>query len=459
MTVDFNDFLSYEAKLRKKSVMKMPKEGEISLTLGLPNPDCFPFKGIQLDIESPLTNFKSTEKINYNINSHPDQLIDSCQYMPSRGLKHFNLWIKNSYINKYFKPNYSNWNFLIQSGATQSLESIFRMLINPNEDTVLCESLTYSCFLETCIPLRIKVFSVEMDEFGLKPDYLDNLLLNWKINEKTKHSKFPKLIYVMPTGHNPTGITLSIERRKLLLDICNKHNILIVEDDPYYHLKLIDEDNNNSNIPSLLNFDTEGRVIRIDSFSKILMPGLRVSIITCNNLFIEKLSNHNELSIHSASANSQLILEMIFQKWGEDGFESWLKHLQSLYIKRRTIMLNSFDKFLPKDLVNYNRPNHGMFIWININLNKFFKLPKYSNLSDSDWARFIEDEIYKISSEKYKIVLTKGHWFLQDKDIALSSFRATYAFVTEEEMVKGAELFGLAVKDLYSSMYLTDSTD
>lgn len=448
MTRDWTEFLSDEAKLRNKSVMKLPDDDAISLALGLPNPTCFPLKGIQLDVESPISNFYKTDKINYTVDSHPDHLISSCQYMSSDGLQYFNDWVKFNYINKFFKPNYNNWNYLIQSGSTQSLDALFRLLLNPNVDTVLCESLTYSCFLETCIPMRIKPFSVKMDDLGLDPNHLDNLLNNWSVNNETKNFKMPKLLYTMPTGHNPTGITLSVERRKLLLEICNKHNILIIEDDPYYHLKL----ENDNDIPSLLNFDTQGRVIRIDSFSKMLMPGLRVSIVTANNTFIEKLSNHNELSIHSASANSQLILEMIFNKWGNKGFDEWLNHLQSLYTKRRNEMLDALDQFLPQDLVTYNRPNHGMFIWINANLNKFFK-PETSQLTDYEWALFIEDEIYKVACEKYKIVLTKGHWFMQNKNQNVAGFRVSYSFASNDEMQKGAELFGKAVTDVYYSLY------
>lgn len=447
MTRDWTEFLSDEAKLRKRSVMAIPKGDVISLAVGLPNPACFPLKGLALDVESPVSNFDKTEKINYTIESHPDQLVESCQYMSSKGLAHFDQWVK-SYVEKYFKPGYSSWGYLVQSGATQSLDAIFRMLINPTEDTVLCEKLTYSCFLETCVPFRVKLFSVEMDEFGVVPEKMDELLSNWAVNESTKNLKKPKLFYTMPTGHNPTGITLSKERRHALLEVCSRHNILIVEDDPYYHLQL----DNDENIPSLLKFDTEGRVIRIDSFSKMLMPGLRVSIVTANHLFISKLSMHNELSIHSASANSQLVLEMIFSQWGEDGFDKWLKHLQSLYRKRRAIMLDAFDKYLPKNLVTYNRPNHGMFIWINAKLDKFVQ-PASSTLKDYEWATHIEDEIYRVASEKYKVILTKGHWFMHDQTTVCSGFRATYAYAKEEEMVKGAELFGKAISDVYNGLY------
>lgn len=452
MTVDFSSLLSDEAKLRNETVMSIPKEeGVISLALGLPNPECFPLKGIELDIESPESGFSKTEKVSRCIESHPRELVSACQYMSSDGLAFFNDWIKN-YIEQYFKPNYPDYNSLIQAGSTQSLDAIFRMLINPGQDTVLCDSLTYTCFLETCAPFRINLVSVEMDEFGFVPDALVALLSNWASDEKTKALRFPKLYYTMPTGHNPTGITLSRERRERLLEICNRFNILIIEDDPYYHLQLDDNTNSIDHIPSLLKFDTQGRVIRIDSFSKMLMPGFRVSIVTCNTLFYKKLSMHNELSIHSAAATSQLILSMIFKNWGPDGFEKWLAHLKALYSKRRDLLLKYFDEYLPGDLVTYNRPNYGMFIWINLNLQKFAK-PARSDLTDSEWLTHVEDQIFKVASEKYKVILTKGHWFMQDKSTLRAGFRATFSFVDEEQMKKGSQLFGNAIAEVYNDLY------
>ncbi|TID31381.1 hypothetical protein CANINC_000010 [Pichia inconspicua] len=443
MTVDLSQFLSREATLRKGSVMVGAKGDDlISLSLGLPSPACFPLKGITLDVQSPKSNFQQTETISRTIETHPDEIIESCQYMSSSGLKYFNQWIKQ-YVTDYFLPGYSEWDFIIQAGGTQSLDAIFRMLIDPGEDTALCETLTYPCFLETCVPLRIKTISIEMDENGIVPSKLEETLQNWNINETTKNLKKPKLIYLMPTGHNPTGITLSIERRRRIVELASIHNFLIVEDDPYYHLQL-DE---NEHIPSLLKFDTEGRVIRIDSFSKMLMPGLRVSIVTANKLFIKKLSMHNELSIHSAAASSQLILQMIFSNWGETGFKDWLSHLQDLYRRRRDVLLNAFKKFIPHDLVTYNEPNYGMFLWINVNLDQF-KKPQGSSLSDSKWATKVEDSVYN-AALKCNVVLTKGHWFMHHKTMKIAGFRATYAFVDEDKMIKAAELLGKAIKNSY----------
>lgn len=447
MTIDFSQFLSREASLRTESVMA-GEEGDdlISLSLGLPNPSCFPLKGISLNVESPKSNFENTTTITRTIKTHPDEIIESCQYMSPSGLTHFNQWIKQ-YVTDYFLPGYSNWDFIIQAGATHSLDALFRMLIDPGEDTVLCETLTYPCFLETCVPLRIKTVAIEMDDKGIDPSNLEETLQNWDTNESTKHLKRPKLIYLMPTGHNPTGITLSLERRRRVVELANKYNFLIIEDDPYYHLQLDD----NEHIPSLLKFDTEGRVIRIDSFSKMLMPGLRVSIVTANKLFINKLSMHNDLSIHSAAASSQMILQMIFNDWGQSGFKDWLFHLQNLYRKRRAVLLNAFEKYIPHDLVTYNKPNYGMFLWINVNLNRF-KKPQNSKLSDSEWATKVEDYLYD-AALKSKVVLTKGHWFMHHKTMMTAGFRATYAFVDEDQMIKAAELLGNAIRKSYDSLY------
>lgn len=446
MTVDFSQFLSYEAALRSGSVMVRVKgEDLISLSLGLPSPACFPLKGIQLEVESPESDFTKTDTIARSTETHPEEIVASCQYMSSDGLNQFNAWIKQ-YLVDFFLPGYNNWDFLIQAGGTQSLDAIFRMLLNPGEDTVLCETLTYPCFIETCAPLRIKTVAVEMDDEGIVPEKLEQTLQNWDTNDSTKNLKKPKLIYLMPTGHNPTGITLSSERRQQVVELANKYNFLIVEDDPYYHLQL----ENTDHVPSLLKFDTEGRVLRIDSFSKMLMPGLRVSIVTANDLFISKLRMHNELSIHSAASSSQMILQMIFSKWGKTGFSQWLSHLQDLYRARRKVMLDAFDKYIPKDLVSYNRPNYGMFIWVNVDLN-VFKKPQGSTLSDSEWAVIVEDEIYN-TAIKCKVVLAKGHWFMHDTKMVKAGFRATYSFVDESKMVKSAELLGEALKISYETL-------
>lgn len=447
MTIDWNYFLSEEGRLREGSVMTIPTgEDIVSLAAGLPNPKCFPLHGIHVDVQSPVKNFTTTDKISRIAETPRGEVTESCQYISFDGLTNFNAWVQK-YLVTYFKPAYEDWNWIIQSGATQSLESIMRLLLNPGTDTILCESLTYSCFLETCIPLRVKLVPVEMDEFGLVPAKLETLLENWHSNDLVKSLTFPKLLYTMPTGHNPTGITLSTERRKQLLDVCNKFNILIVEDDPYYHLQL----DNNRHIPSLVQFDTQGRVIRIDSFSKMLMPGLRVSIVTCNGFFRKKLSMHNELSIHSASGPSQLMLQMIFNEWGDTGFSKWLQHIQSMYRERRDLMLQAFDSHLPHELVTYNRPNYGMFIWVNAKLEKF-KKPRDSKLKLHEWAQHIEDLIFKVASEKYRVTVTKGRWFMPDKSTPIAGFRVTYSYVDQTKINHAVQLLAQAIQEVHDTL-------
>ncbi|GMM31957.1 hypothetical protein DAMA08_047020 [Martiniozyma asiatica (nom. inval.)] len=442
----WSEKLSTEAQLRVPSVMILPKgPNMISLAPGLPHPTCFPMKNLAVTLQDPATEFeqvKTVSNIDLDGNQHPN-LVESCQYIASTGLSDFKEWV-GQHITEFHKPDYKDWDFLIQAGGTQSLDAIFRVLMNSNEDTILCENLTYSCFLETCRPLRLKVFGVDINNDGVDTEHLDQILTNWSTNDKTKNFKKPKLFYTMPTGHNPTSVTMSDSKRHSLLDICRKHDIIIIEDDPYFHLQL-----NEKSPPSLLKYDTDGRVIRIDSFSKMLMPGMRVSIITCNKIFHAKFKMFNELTIHSAAASSQLILSMIFKEWEESGFEKWLIHLQSLYKNRRDIMLNAIDKFMPNGLVEFNRPNFGMFIWLTLDNKKW---PKTENSKTCNWNLDLENEIFNLAIEN-DVAVAKGHWFMVDNETPLTAFRLSYSYAEFDQMERAIEKFSKVIQNVWDSHY------
>ncbi|VEU21353.1 DEKNAAC102410 [Brettanomyces naardenensis] len=451
MTVDWDKYLSDEAKLRLPSVMKMAARtrGTISFASGLPHSDCFPMKGLSIKYETPESNFKkcaigSNEDLANKLEAD-DEIYEACQYMSGRGTTFFDKWC-HSYIEKLHKPAYEEWDTLIQAGGTFSLSAILRLLCNPGEDTILAEELTYPCFLETCKPLRVKVFPVKMDEDGVIPEDMDRVLTNWNTDKKTRDFKKPKFFYSMPVGQNPSGVTMNASRKQGLLDVCRKHDIIIVEDDPYYHLQLNME---TEEIQSLLKFDRDGRVIRIDSFSKMLMPGMRISIVTANKTFTQKLTMSNELSIHSAAAPSQFIVYMLMQEWKAAGFRQWLDHIQDLYRKRRDVLLDAFEKHLPADLCTWNRPSYGMFIWIKINMDRFPKLD--ADKSDVEWAAKVEDVIFEQALDE-EIQLSKGHWFMID-NLNMAGFRATYACASFDDLYHGTERFGKAIRQVHAKLY------
>ncbi|KAG7813595.1 hypothetical protein KL921_001141 [Ogataea angusta] len=437
MTVDWSKYLSHEATLREPSVMKMMgRFGRIiSLGAGLPHPDCFPLKSVSFDFLSPKTGFSTTEKVEVPDN---ELLYEALQYTSGRGTSYFDEFSKK-HIETYHKPLYNDWDIVVTAGATQSLDAVLRLLCDPNEDTILSEEFTYPAFLETCSPMRLKVFPVKVDEHGVCPKDLDKLLVDWS----GPHKK-PKLIYTMPVGQNPLGITMSLERRGEFYEVCKKHDLIIVEDDPYYHLQLDYEEK----LPSLLKFDTDGRVIRFDSFSKIMTPGARCSIVTANKVFVDKLVVHNEVSIHSSAAPSQLILHELLKTWEAQGFAKWVEHLGQHYKKRRALLNSAFERFLPKELCSWNLPDSGMFLWIEINQEAF---AKPENIPANQWATELENMIFDANIDK-GVLLAKGHWFMVDQTLQKAGFRATYAFAEEEELVEASQRFGEALKSIHAKL-------
>ncbi|QOU21315.1 hypothetical protein BRETT_001037 [Brettanomyces bruxellensis] len=450
MTQDWNRFLSVEAKNRHPSVMKTVGGPDIiSFGCGMPHSDCFPLKGLSIKYTTPDSNFKKTaigsNEDDANSKEGASEIYQMCQYMSASGTTYFKKWT-HGHIEEFHKPAFRDWDCLIQSGATLSFDQILRMICDPEIDTILAEELTYPCFLESCKPLRLKVFGVKMDADGVDVNDLDMILTNWYEDERTKKYRKPKFYYCMPFGQNPSGITMTIQRKKDLLQICQKHDILVVEDDPYFHLQL---DPSAKNVPSLLKFDNDGRVLRIDSFSKMMMPGMRISVVTANKFFVKKLTMMNELSIHSAAAPSQLIVYMLMQEWRQRGFHQWIEYIQANYRRRRDIILDAFDKYLPKSLCSWNKPSSGMFLWIKLQLDKFPKLDRSED--DSEWALELEDLVYD-QALKEKIYLTKGHWFMID-DMVMAGFRATYASGEYEDLYEGSRRLGIAIRHVHENLY------
>ncbi|CDK25864.1 unnamed protein product [Kuraishia capsulata CBS 1993] len=324
------------------------------------------------------------------------------------------------------------------------------MLCDPG-DVVLIEDRSYPTAMETLKPMKLSAFPVRIDHGGIVVEELASVLEKWE-------GKLPKCIYTMPTGQNPTGVTMSLERRKSFYAVCQKYDIIIIEDDPYYFLQLgepsakgPDGEFSASNllkglIPSLLSLDTDGRVIRFDSFSKVMVPGSRTGSITSNKTFVERIIRHNEVNIQSASGFSQLILYSILSRWTHDGYLQWLEKIRLEYTRRRDALMAAFDKYLPKDLCSWNRPNSGMFLWIDVNLAAF---PRPAGLTDEEFAADFEARAFEKAVEN-NVLLAKGQWFIVPPSSMLkhAGFRATYAAASDEQMILAAQRLAQTLRDL-----------
>ncbi|KAH9174516.1 PLP-dependent transferase [Lactarius sanguifluus] len=270
---------------------------------------------------------------------------------------------------------------------------IARLLLNPG-DTLLVEEWTYPSAMATALPIDVGWHGVPMDNQGMRADALREILAGWDV----KSGPRPRVIYTVPVGQNPCGTTMGLERKKAIYDICT---VIIAEDDPYFFLQVgefvpksqrkaereppageevsrfID-----SLVPSFLRVDTQGRVIRIDTFSKTIAPGARLGWFTCSPLFAERLERIGETSAHNPCGLGQALV------WTFDGYIRWLRGLRTQYQHRRDFLVDclaeEFELFPAPDpasggpaslcayrgptrpLLSFVPPSSGMFVWVEL---------------------------------------------------------------------------------------------
>lgn len=275
------------------------------------------------------------------------------------------------------KPPYADWAVCQTIGSTGALEQALRMFCDKDRgDAVLTESFSFSTALETIAPLGIKAFGCKIDDQGLIPDAMDEMLSNW--DEKSRGSRKPHVLYTVPSGQNPTGATQGTERRRAIYRVAQKHDLFILEDEPYYFLQMgpytgrptpsrpQQEDVSSflsSLIPTLLSMDIDGRVMRMDSFSKVLVPGSRMGWITASQQIVERYQRHAEVASQGPSGISQVILhKLLDDTWGHEGYLRWLMNLRVEYTRKRDALLAACEKHLPQDIVAWTPPAAGMFV-------------------------------------------------------------------------------------------------
>ena len=260
------------------------------------------------------------------------------------------------------------------------LDLAFRMFTERGK-YVLVEEYTYPTALETGDPLGIRFVGIRIDADGIIPEDMDSILGGW--DDEARQGAKPQVLYTVPTGQNPTGATLSLERRQAVYKICQKHDIYIIEDDPYYFVQMrtttgldspeLDRPDGGLSIsegdfvatliPSFLRLDVDGRVLRMDSFSKIIAPGSRTGWVTASEQIIERIVRAHETSLQNPSGFSQTVLfKLLHDSWGHGGLSSWLFYLQREYTLRRDALLGACKKYMPSDIVTVTPPKAGFFV-------------------------------------------------------------------------------------------------
>ncbi|KAI1200505.1 aromatic amino acid aminotransferase-like protein [Nemania serpens] len=471
----WDHLLSPEAVARKPCVLKqaatyLKQTGILSLGGGLPSADNFPIESISIQVAHPPRFDKASAETpgsDITMGKHDirdkDGVYDlsvALNYTQSTGSAQMVRWV-TEHTELVFRPPYADWRCALTIGSTGALDSALRLFCDRNRrDAVLTDEYTFSTALESMDPLGIKVFGVRIDEQGLLPGSLDEILSNW--DESIRGARKPTVLYTVPSGQNPTGATMGAQRRKDVYDICSKHDVFIFEDEPYYYLQMLPYDKANSAarpgavdasanettedflkslVPTMLSIDVDGRVLRMDSFSKVVVPGSRMGWVTASEQIIERYIRHSECASQGPAGFSQAIMyKLLDETWGHEGYLQWLMHLRSEYTRRRDALLDACEKHLPKDIVSWTPPAAGMFLWLHVDHKAHPHGGQRTMLE-------IEEEIFNLCIER-GVLACRGSWFRAEKDVELTGlfFRTTFAASSQAQMDVAIQRVGQAVR-------------
>ncbi|HLO32107.1 MAG TPA: PLP-dependent aminotransferase family protein, partial [Anaerolineales bacterium] len=305
----------------------------------------------------------------------------------------------------------------ITSGSQQALDFIGRLFINRG-DYIVVESPTYLGALQAWNAYGAQYIPVRADEDGMIVDELEAAL---RIG--------PKFIYVLPNFQNPSGSTLSLERRKKLIELADRYGVPIVEDDPYGQLRY-----EGDHIPSIVSLDSEyrgpngghysGNVIYLSTFSKLLAPGLRLAWVIAPPQVIRKLVMAKQAAdLHTPSFNQYVAYEV-----GKGGFlDEHVKVIRAVYKERRDVMFEMMEEMFPPE-VTWSKPQGGMFLW--------GTLPECMDAAD----------VLKVAVER-KVAFVPGGPFHPNGG-HLNTMRINFSYAKPEVIREGITRLGITLKEL-----------
>ena len=314
-----------------RELLKLTAQPEIiSFAGGLPAPELFPVE----EIAKVTTDLLAKEG---------RQLL---QYATTEGRPSLRAKIAKRMADKYHTVVDKD-DILITTGSQQCLDFCGKLFINPG-DVVLCESPSYLGALNAFNAYQPKFVEVPTDNGGLIPEELDKILAT------TPNCKF---IYVIPDFQNPTGRTWSLERRKAFMEVVNKYDLAVVEDNPYGELRYEGEI-----LPSLKSLDTKGLVMFLGTFSKIFTPGLRLGWVAAEHELLQKFVQIKQSADLHTSNFDQGVVDAYIDNYDLDAH---VKEIVALYKHRRDVILKAMEENFPAGC-EWTHPEGGLFLWLTV---------------------------------------------------------------------------------------------
>lgn len=362
--INSNKLFSQVAQKSKASsireILKIIQSSDvISLAGGMPDPVTFPAEEIK---EICIKILASNSSL-------------ALQYSTTEGLLKL-----REFLVKWLKMDVKSFtvdNIIITSGSQQGLDLVSKALLDQG-DIVIVELPSYLAALNAFQSYRAEIIGIPMDEDGMKIEDLEDTLAALK-NRKKK----VKFIYTISNFQNPAGVTMSLSRRKRMLEIARKYHLFIVEDNPYDKIRF-----EGNPLPSLFSLDYDGFVISLGTFSKILCPGLRLAWVSGNKEIIEKIVILKQATDLCTSVLNQLIA----YEYCKEGLID--KNIESnilIYKQKRDVMLDSLEKYFPAE-ASWTKPHGGFFV--------FVTLPEYID-TDKMLYEAIKEKVAYVSGSSF----------------------------------------------------------
>lgn len=300
---------------------------------------------------------------------------------------------------------------MIVNGGLETMNLLCQVFIDPG-DVILVEAPTFVHCVEIFEMFQARCIAVETDDKGMVPEDVERKIKQYS----------PKFVYVIPTFQNPSGRTLTLERRRALAELGTKYDVIILEDDPYRDIRFEGEA-----LPPIKSFDKSGNTVLANSFSKIFSAGARLGYVHAAPEILSKMYNAKTATNSQTNTTLQLICAEFFRR---GYFEQHLRKTCELYRSRRDVMLECIDRFFPEG-TKRTKPDGGLFTWV--------ELP-----GEIDTTALLE------KARENKLAFVAGEsFFTEGGGKGKNCMRMSFGNVPEDKIRIGIERLGKLIKDEY----------
>ncbi len=367
----------------------------ISFSAGNPSQEAFPIEAIRRIANDILTN----------------DPVAALQYSITEGLPALREAVRSDLSSRLLIGS-AHDDVIIATGAQQVLDLTARAFCRPG-DVVVCENPSFLGALNAFRANDAELVGVDINEDGVDLNQLESAFAS--------HPS-ARFFYTIPNFQNPTGITMSRQKRKDVYFLAKKYGVLILEDNPYGDLRFAGEA-----LPAIKTLDTDGIVIYCGSFSKILAPGLRVAFTSAPKEIAAKMVVLKQTSDVHTNVLSQMIAHRFLTEYP---LKEHLARLRGIYRRKAALMLQSIQDEFPRE-VTCTKPEGGLFLWCT--------LPR-----DCDMLSFCKQAVLE-----YQVAVVPGNAFMVDSSLPCRSFRLNYSAPPDDQIVRGIRSLGSLLRHLF----------